>query len=663
MGSGESLFFSQVGHARRCIKEQTDSAKLYAQNALQLAEQLQSPDFEAESFNLLGKIAFEEKNRLAAEEFFSKGLEKAQADSLRYKLFVNCGIVQTGLSKYELAHKNLAHALELARNDSADQAFVLQMLGNLFLASYRYNEAIEQYRKALTQIPPSDKTRQAAMFSRIGKTFFENEEFDKAAVAYQKAYLLNVAAKDSLRMLNCLLNTGLAFQSASRYQKAVATHRKALKLAQEKNYRQGIAHALAHIAQVFSEWNQYNKALENFRAALKIYRAEGENLTYSRTLANMASVYKSMHNYSKAQKLYRQALEMQNFLGEKPEKTALTLTNLGEIYQLQNNHAQALIYFEKALAIYTQTRDVSGQAKLLYYSGQQAFATQNIVLAQEKFRESLVLAKKTSDRLLLKSLHLSLAQLYKRQSDWKNAIAHYERYVQLKDSLFSLETHHQLAELQTLYENEKQQRQIDSLSAEKRLQQTELLRQKKLRVSFLAGFLLVSLLSVLLGLQFLKKNRAYKLLVNKNNELLSLRTEYVYSKHTSEENLPLPPANEKTADVVELLEKLMQNEKLFLNKDLTISKVAKRLETNRTYLSEEIRQHFGCNFSDYIKQYRIKEAMLRLTAPENLQLTIEAVAGEVGFNSKSTFNTAFKKITGVTPSFYREQTLARKKEA
>ena len=60
------------------------------------------------------------------------------------------------------------------------------------------------------------------------------------------------------------------------------------------------------------------------------------------------------------------------------------------------------------------------------------------------------------------------------------------------------------------------------------------------------------------------------------------------------------------------------------------------------------------NFFDFINGYRIKEAKRLLVDPKGELLTILAIAEEVGFNSKSSFNTAFKKITGMTPTEYKK---------
>ena len=103
----------------------------------------------------------------------------------------------------------------------------------------------------------------------------------------------------------------------------------------------------------------------------------------------------------------------------------------------------------------------------------------------------------------------------------------------------------------------------------------------------------------------------------------------------------------------ELLLKVMEAEKPYLNNDLSATSLAKLVQISRHELSELLNMEFGQNFYDFINEYRVKEFQKRIVLPENDHLTIMAVAIDSGFNSKSSFNSIFKKMTGTTPSNYK----------
>ncbi|MCX6269351.1 MAG: helix-turn-helix domain-containing protein [Bacteroidetes bacterium] len=116
-----------------------------------------------------------------------------------------------------------------------------------------------------------------------------------------------------------------------------------------------------------------------------------------------------------------------------------------------------------------------------------------------------------------------------------------------------------------------------------------------------------------------------------------------------------PMTDEQKRAMAAKLEALMQNEKAFIQSDLTIDHLARRLETNSKYISQIINEFYQQNYFHYINSYRVNEAKLLLTNPANDKYSILGISSMAGFASKSTFNTAFRKFTGITPSEFRDQ--------
>jgi len=109
---------------------------------------------------------------------------------------------------------------------------------------------------------------------------------------------------------------------------------------------------------------------------------------------------------------------------------------------------------------------------------------------------------------------------------------------------------------------------------------------------------------------------------------------------------------EKRRRKEELL-RLMDARKPYLNPSLTMSGLARELRISPRHLSQIINEMFGRNFCDFINGYRIEESKRLLSDPVRGERSILDIAYEVGFNSKSTFNSAFKKYTGMKPSEFR----------
>ncbi|HOY16836.1 MAG TPA: helix-turn-helix domain-containing protein [Haliscomenobacter sp.] len=100
------------------------------------------------------------------------------------------------------------------------------------------------------------------------------------------------------------------------------------------------------------------------------------------------------------------------------------------------------------------------------------------------------------------------------------------------------------------------------------------------------------------------------------------------------------------------LEQLMKEKQVFRNPNLKLQDLAQELRLSPHQLSQFLNESLGKNFTQFINEYRIVEAC-KLLKTDTL-LSIEGIGDEVGFNSKSTFFSTFKKIKGVTPAKHRQ---------
>jgi AraC-like DNA-binding protein len=98
----------------------------------------------------------------------------------------------------------------------------------------------------------------------------------------------------------------------------------------------------------------------------------------------------------------------------------------------------------------------------------------------------------------------------------------------------------------------------------------------------------------------------------------------------------------------------MNEEKLYLDAELTIAKLAERLSIPSPHLSQTINERLNQNFVDFINTYRVEEAKRKLVDPRKRHYSVLAIAEEAGFNSKSSFNSVFKKHARMTPSEFRK---------
>jgi AraC-like DNA-binding protein len=112
---------------------------------------------------------------------------------------------------------------------------------------------------------------------------------------------------------------------------------------------------------------------------------------------------------------------------------------------------------------------------------------------------------------------------------------------------------------------------------------------------------------------------------------------------------------EQAEEYLTRLLKYMDDEKPYLDGDLTIHDLSKKTGIPRHYITEVLNEKYGRNFFTFINEFRVREVISRINDPRYQHYTILAIAFDAGFNSKSTFNTIFKTYTGKTPSEYRNE--------
>jgi AraC-like DNA-binding protein len=132
----------------------------------------------------------------------------------------------------------------------------------------------------------------------------------------------------------------------------------------------------------------------------------------------------------------------------------------------------------------------------------------------------------------------------------------------------------------------------------------------------------------------------------------------IYKKKTDELFLLLPDKpvakklNEGDAEIwLGKLEKVMTEKAIYKNPDLKLHDLSREIQASGHQLSALLNDGLGKNFTTYINEWRIAEACKMIATEQHL--TLEAIGYEVGFNSKSTFFAAFKKVKGTTPSAYQ----------
>lgn len=148
--------------------------------------------------------------------------------------------------------------------------------------------------------------------------------------------------------------------------------------------------------------------------------------------------------------------------------------------------------------------------------------------------------------------------------------------------------------------------------------------------------------------ELVRQSQRWAEIVDKEAEILTPEENEMYG----DEKTLLPEESDKM--IMDILGKAMLERLLYKNTNLTLDSLAKEIGYNRYYISSALNRCAGHNFNAYINEYRVKEAIRIMSEPEGMQLSIDTIASESGFNDRKNFYRVFKKQTGLSPSEFRK---------
>lgn len=246
-------------------------------------------------------------------------------------------------------------------------------------------------------------------------------------------------------------------------------------------------------------------------------------------------------------------------------------------------------------------------------------------------------------------------RVYIRKGDAQKALYYQERYTKMRDSLLNTRAFLNKARK---FEEE------DTRRTDRRIETLQFTVSRQQLILIIIGVIL--LLAIAFAIVILRQKRrldtSFRQLYEKNRELMALGAE---KPAAIQEAVTDAPADEEGknphSELAARILKVMENPDVWSAPDFSLQRLAELTESNTRYVSQAINDTFGKNFRSFTNEYRINEAMRRISDEENFgHLTMQSISESVGFRSSSNFIAAFKKQTGLTPSFFQKMAAAEK---
>ncbi len=335
--------------------------------------------------------------------------------------------------------------------------------------------------------------------------------YSEALALRQKSLTAYQAVGDKEGIAWCYHSLGNINNYQGNFDRALEHHFAAMRIREEMGDTRGLCWSLNNIADVYNSQHLPDEGLEYGLKSLALSRSIGLRDSECSALVGLAISYKLQRNYDQALTYSEQALELSKLINDK-RYADLALNNLGEIHALRGENDKALKFHFRALEIRESLGARLYVAQSLVQIGGVYFAMRDYNNALRYGQQGFALAQEVGGRSEIKDACWILSAIYSAKQDFESAWKYQQKFIELKDSLISIEMQKNIASLQSKLDREKQQRQIERLQKESE-------NQDLVRNSLIGGVVLVSLIALLVANGYRQKQQQNQKLVQLNQLL------------------------------------------------------------------------------------------------------------------------------------------------
>jgi len=554
------------------------------------------------------------------------------------------------------------------------------------LASYAQNPEMKFYIKK----PDSSKVK--ALILLADKAFYFDihlsKQYTDSALKISQLIYYKQGIASSYNMFGHICAKEIDYESA------IQNYNKAFNIWQVLNDSISIAGYYANIAAIHSILKKNDLSLEYYNKALYIFNKKKDEYHIAQCNNSIGSMYFSQTKYDSALVYFKKVLSLDTSkITDSLQKTEINMKlamangNIANVFSNKEKYEKAIDYYFESMKEFEKAGNRTYMSLCYNNIAVASRRKKDFSSAIKYSKKSMEIAKEIESLNIQKLSFKNLAKTYALTNKYKIAYENYLNYKLLSDSMYDSKTSNKVSKLIRKHEIEQKEKEQNILINDNKIKELKI-KKRNSQIGFLIILTFVFFLALVVFIVAVVKikNRNSDLIkrnieiVESEQELYMVKAELevvVNQKMNIKELETLKNEQNAKKELSETLNKysgsaldiqqqellknaiiqIVEKDKIYLQTDLTLSKLANQLGTNYSYVSQIINQDFNKNFSNYINEYRIKEARRLLVNTDTNLYSMEYISESVGFKSISSFNRAFKKFTGIPPTaFLNNQT-------
>lgn len=467
------------------------------------------------SINIINCNLFAQKSRKDSLLF---ELKKAKTDTLKVDKLNELALFLTrSFPDSALLYANKAESISTKLNDKYRLAESYKNVGNIYNGKDNFSTANNYYQQSLEIYKELGNTLGLAkIYNNLGALNNTQGDFIRSLECYQKSLELRKQIGDKSGMGKTYNNIGSIHYAQGNLNLALEYYQKSLEIRKEYNDKLGTAGCFNNIGKVYIDKEDYELAIHYFQESLKIYEEFEDKQGIAQCYKNIGTTYDKTKNYTLAIDYYIRSFKIDSELGDKVGMIQ-SLTNISKAYNLGNNFEFAKNYAEKSLSI----------------------------------------AKEIGSKIEEKNAYEQLSIAYEGLGDLKRALSNHKLFLISKDSLFSVEKSKELELIESRYQVETKQLQIENLETDNKIKIMQLEKMKILQL--FSCILLIIFIAFIIELLFIRKKLKKKnsTIFEQNEEILAQKEELENHRNHLEKLV-----TERTKDLELAKEKAEESDRL-----------------------------------------------------------------------------------------------------
>ena len=359
-----------------------------------------------------------------------------------------------------------------------------------------------------------------------GVSFYLRADYAKAMDYLTRSLKIKVELGDKKGIASSLGNIGIVCQKQGDYAKSIDYSTRCLKIQEELGDKKGIANSLNNIGVIYKIQDDYAKAIDQYTRSLKIREELGDKKGIAYSLNNIGGIYQEQGDYVKALDYYTRSLKISEELGDK-KGIAASLSSIGIINQSHGDYVKALKHYTKSLKIREELGDKNGIAISLTNIGNTYYDQGDFAKALKKSTKALSIAQEIGGVDRIRSASKNLWKIHKKMGKHSQALEMHELYIEMSDSIQSLENKEAIIQQEFKYKYEKEQALADAKHQEQMALSAEREKRQQLIAYSAGGGLVMVLLFAFFILNRLQVTRRQKKVIEEQKQVVEEQKQVV----------------------------------------------------------------------------------------------------------------------------------------